>query len=475
MFLHIDVKQRSWCKLSNKVLFKAEAAYGFILFDRYFVEQQIGSGLSGKVYLARHIKLKAKRVIKCISKSETMYPQFLTEATLLKNLKHPGIPIIYDLEEDGEYLYIIEEYIQGESLKAILQSQNAISRENVIHFTTQICNVMEYLHNSKPYPILYLDLKPEHIIVCNDSVKIIDFGAAIYMEKEEADYSFGTPCFAAPEQFNSLKLDSKADIYAIGSILYFMLTGKNPPSSNSQKILFINLIYISADFKKIIIKCMARNPKNRYENVSQIKKELSMCKSQKNTLIIGITGSQPRIGVSHLAIGLVTFLNKSKRKTLLEERNQKGVLSYLNDENEKTIQKNGVIYRSHLTAIPYYNETISIQKDSYEIIVRDCGTFEEADASFYSSDIKIVVLGAKAWERQQARECMEKAANVEPLYVFNLCERGQAYEAAREMSMKRAWHVPLFSDPLANSKASEKAFRHMCRKEIFKKRRREKS
>ena len=98
------------------------------MFDKYLIKQPIGCGLSGKVYLAEHIKLKAKRVIKCVSKNQLMYQQFLAEAMLLKNLKHPGIPIIFDLEEDEEYLYIIEEYIQGDSLRAVMLNQTAISR-----------------------------------------------------------------------------------------------------------------------------------------------------------------------------------------------------------------------------------------------------------------------------------------------------------------------------------------------------------
>ena len=143
--------KRSWCELNNKDSFSAsETNHRFSLYQRYHIERQIGYGLSGKVYLAEHIRLKAKRVIKCVSKQESMYQQFLAEATLLKNLKHPGIPIIYDLEEDEEYLYIIEEYIQGESLKAVMLNQKAISREAVIQFTIQICNIIEYLHNLKP-------------------------------------------------------------------------------------------------------------------------------------------------------------------------------------------------------------------------------------------------------------------------------------------------------------------------------------
>lgn len=396
-----------------------------------------------------------------------MYQQFLTEATLLKNLNHPGIPIIYDLEEDEEYLYIIEEYIEGESLKAILLNQKAISRETVIDFTIQTCNIIEYLHNIKPYPVLYLDLKPDHIIVCKDCIKIIDFGAAIYMEKEEVDYSFGTPCYAAPEQFYSLKLDSKADIYAIGSILFFMLTGKNPSPTNNKKSLLKDLYNISADLKKIILKCMAENPQKRFDNVTQLKKELSVCRNKKNALIIAIAGSQSRIGVSHIAIGLVSFFNKNGMKAIYEERNKSGMISYLSDTNNSVKQVNGIYCIKNFEAIPNYNETICINKSAYKVIVMDCGSYLEIDQKFRTADIKIIVLGAKEWEMQQAKECISELKDIKMQYLFNFCEKKQAYQAAKYLEIKRSYRMPLFSDPFRVDSISEKVFKDILSENLI--------
>ena len=110
-----------------------------------------------------------------------MQPQLLLEADLLKNLKHPGIPTIYDVEEDDEYYYIIEEYVQGQSMEAYVLRQNCISIDMAVHMALQICDVMKYLHNQKPYPIIYQDLKPEHIILCGKRIVLIDFGIRIYI------------------------------------------------------------------------------------------------------------------------------------------------------------------------------------------------------------------------------------------------------------------------------------------------------
>lgn len=428
--------------------------------------QPIGCGLSGKVYLAEHIKLKAKRVIKCVSKKQFMYQQFLTEATLLKNLKHPGIPIIYDLEEDDEYLYIIEEYVKGESLRAVMLNQTAISREKVIDFTIQICNIIEYLHNIKPFPVLYLDLKPDHIILCRDCVKIIDFGAAIYMEKEEVDYSFGTPCFAAPEQFTSLKLDSKADIYALGSILYFMLIGKNPSQSNSKNSLLKELLYVSADLKKIITKCMAENPEDRYESVSQLKIELSVCLSKKKSLIIAVLGSQPRIGTTHIAIGMVSFLNKHGIRAIYEEKNNNGIISYLNSENEMMLQENGIYHVRDFVAIPDYDKIISIDKEAYDVSILDCGSYTEIKNEFKWADIRIVVVGTKEWEMSYTRECMKALKDIDKQYIFNMCDKKQAYKAAKQLGIRQGYRMPIFLDPFKNNNISEKVFKDVLKNKL---------
>jgi len=466
------IGKRSWYELNNNdLLTSIETIHRFSLYDRYRIKRQIGCGLSGKVYLAEHIKLKVKRVIKCVSKKESMYQQFLAEATLLKNLTHPGIPIIYDLEEDEEYLYIIEEYIQGESLKAIMLNQKAISRETAIHFIIQICDIMEYLHNIRPYPVLYLDLKPDHIIVCSDCVKIIDFGAAIYLEKEEVDYSFGTPSFAAPEQFNSLKLDSKADIYAIGCILYFMLIGKNPSQLNSKKSIKKEFLPISQDLKKIILKCMAKNPQSRYANVAQIKQELSICRNKKNTLIISILGSQSRIGVSHIAIGIVSFLNKNGIKAIYEEKNRFGIISYIQDFKEHLNQKDGIYYFKNFIAVPNYSETISINKSDFEVIVRDCGTFHERDNDYGGADFRFIVLGTKEWEYYFGSECIDVINDKKSQYLFNMCGKRQAYKAAQYLGVKKGYCVPFFSDPFVNTSESEKAFKDMLKDIIHVKRR----
>ena len=152
-----------------------------------------------------------------------MQPQFLLEADILKNLKHPGIPTIYDVEEDNESFYIIEEYIQGQSLEAFVLHQDCISIDTAVHITLQICDVIRYLHERKPEPIIYQDLKPEHIILCGKRIVLIDFGISSFITSSgNAFQNFGTEGFAPPEKYQGMSSDARTDIYCMGKVLEVM-------------------------------------------------------------------------------------------------------------------------------------------------------------------------------------------------------------------------------------------------------------
>ena len=114
------------------------------------------------------------RAIKQIPRKEADATPVLSEALLLKNLKHPGIPIVFDLEEDEKNIYVIEEYIAGESLEAFALHQSKISEKKIIQIGIQLCDILIYLHGQKPSPLLYLDMKPEHIFLCAGQVRLVD-------------------------------------------------------------------------------------------------------------------------------------------------------------------------------------------------------------------------------------------------------------------------------------------------------------
>ena len=138
----------------------------------------MGTGRAGTVWLAVHIGLEEYRAIKRISKRDADYDSFRREALVLKELHHPGIPMIYDLEEDSEFFYLIEEYLEGYSLYALIVNQGPIQEAEAVRYGMQVCGLVAYMHSACEIPILHLDLQPNNLIICNGTVKLIDFDHA---------------------------------------------------------------------------------------------------------------------------------------------------------------------------------------------------------------------------------------------------------------------------------------------------------
>ena len=111
-------------------------------------------------------------------KAFSIMKHFRREALVLKELRHPGIPIVYDVEEDEFYSYLIEEYLEGESLYDLVKKQGHLSQELTISYGIQLSCIMSYLHLAGPNPILHLDLQPKNLLLCHDTLKLIDFGLA---------------------------------------------------------------------------------------------------------------------------------------------------------------------------------------------------------------------------------------------------------------------------------------------------------
>ena len=126
--------------------------------------KDLGTGSSGSVTLVRHISMDQERALKKVPKASAFAESALSEARLLKSLEHPSIPRIFDFEEDDAFYYIVEEYIDGETLDSFLLHQQLNSPCLFFNICEQLCNVFIYLHTQISTPIIYRDLKPEHII-----------------------------------------------------------------------------------------------------------------------------------------------------------------------------------------------------------------------------------------------------------------------------------------------------------------------
>lgn len=250
------------------------------LFDgKYEIIRQIGQGGMGTVYLARNIRLGTQWAIKSISKKEPEKIDFLAEPNILKRLNHPRLPMIIDIVEDRDYIYIVEDYVDGVSLERELELKKSIDEKIVVEWAKQLCEALLYLHNLKPNPIIYRDMKPANIMKKKEGdVKLIDFGIAREYKKEaKSDTAYvGTRGFAAPEQFGTAQSDARTDIYSLGVTLYNLITGKSP-NEYPYEIVPVRKINkkLSRGIEQIINKCTRQNPKERYQSVEALLKDLN--------------------------------------------------------------------------------------------------------------------------------------------------------------------------------------------------------
>lgn len=219
-----------------------------------------------EVYLVRHVDSGGLY----IRKNVKVFNLDIYEK--LQGLNLPSIPHIITYVQDGENLIVIEEYIHGKTLKELCQHQGTFSPDQAIGIIIKICDVLRPLHNCNP-PIVHRDIKPSNIMVSNDGVvKLIDFNAAkeFSAEKSEDTVCMGTKEYASPEQYGFGQSDTRADIYALGVTLNYLLTGKVPKEQLYQ-----------GELMSVIQKCTQLDSKNRYQTVDELKEALVKKKSVK--------------------------------------------------------------------------------------------------------------------------------------------------------------------------------------------------
>ncbi len=274
-----------------------------LLFGKYRFVRLLANGSGGEVFLAEHRILGERRIIKRLLKNRPFYEERKKEAHTLQMLHHPAIPRVFDIEEDETACYIIEEDMGGETLYDFLFRQKCLPTSMISHYSIQLCEIIEYLHQNG---ILYLDVKPENIMIQEDKLALIDFGGAI----QKTGYSavvFGTSGYAAPEQYDGM-VQERSDIYGIGCVIGAML-GEN---GEGREELY-----------RIYLRCVQKLPSKRYSDVSVLKKELqkasgSVTKKRRRERgpiprYIGVIGVHEGAESGILCTMLAAYLNERKK------------------------------------------------------------------------------------------------------------------------------------------------------------------
>jgi serine/threonine-protein kinase len=254
---------------------------GRTLSARYRLIRPLGSGGMALVYLARHVLIDRLSAIKVLRRdlgmSASHRDRFLREARAVNRINHPNIVEITDFGECDGLVFLVMEYVDGESLHALLR-RGRFAWTRAARVASQIASALARAHE---VGIVHRDLKPENVLVAlraeGDAVKLTDFGIAKVLDAPAltfGDQRFGTPGYIAPEYAEGAPADARGDLYALGVVLYEMLTGAMPFDARGAALLVAPLQEapvkpsvradgIPAELEELVLRLLARRPEDR--------------------------------------------------------------------------------------------------------------------------------------------------------------------------------------------------------------------
>src|SRR5512146_425481 len=206
------------------------------LSDRYRIERELGAGGMATVYLAhdvRHDRPVALKVLRPELAAVIGAQRFLAEIKTTANLQHPHILSLFDSGDAEGIVYYVMPYVEGESLRDRLHRERQLPVDEAVRIATEVASALDYAHR---HGVVHRDIKPENILLHDGSAMVADFGIALAVSRSEGGtrmtetgMSLGTPYYMAPEQaMGEKEITPKADIYALGCVLYEMLTAEPP-------------------------------------------------------------------------------------------------------------------------------------------------------------------------------------------------------------------------------------------------------
>ena len=262
-----------------------------LISNRYRIVEKIASGGMADVYLGEDLKLKRNVAIKILSRNyagdRNFVARFKSEAQILAKLKHPNIVDIYDWGKFDDSYFIIMEYVDGVSLKELIDRKGALDPKASTHLVIQICEALMFAHNNN---LIHRDIKPQNILIASENkVKVTDFGIAKSLNTDitKTLNIMGTAQYISPEQARGSSLDNRTDIYSLGVVFYEMLTGDTPFRGDTSVDISLKhvsekpvkpsslILDIPLKLDKIVMTCLEKDPGRRYEDIDGLKRDLN--------------------------------------------------------------------------------------------------------------------------------------------------------------------------------------------------------
>jgi serine/threonine-protein kinase len=292
--LSIDAATNDSARISGVASTSADVDVGQLLDDRFEITERIATSGMASIFRATDRKTAGEVALKIphlkYESDPGFFERFRREQEIGERLRHP---YVLRVEPEGDAPrgrpYMVMELLEGETLGSIMRSMRVIPVSDAVQIAARICDGLAYMHAND---IVHRDLKPDNVMICNDgTIRIMDFGIAKVEGARRLTFggfqpAMGTPDYMAPEQVRGKRGDPRTDIYAMGAILYEMVTGE-PPFAGSSPLVIMNA-RLTADpvaprainaeippgVEEIMLHAMARNPLERYQSVREMKEEL---------------------------------------------------------------------------------------------------------------------------------------------------------------------------------------------------------
>ena len=265
-----------------------------VLAERYRLEREIGAGGMATVYLAqdlRHDRMVALKVLRPELAAVIGAERFLAEIKLTANLQHPHILPLFDSGAADSFLFYVMPFIEGESLRDRLRREKQLPVDEAVRIATEVASALDYAHR---HGVVHRDIKPENILLHDGSALVADFGIALAASKAGGDrmtetgMSLGTPHYMSPEQaMGEREITARSDVYALGAVLYEMLTGDPPFTGSTAQAVVARVVTesprpllpqrhtIPPHVEAAVLAALEKLPADRFATAAQFAEALS--------------------------------------------------------------------------------------------------------------------------------------------------------------------------------------------------------
>lgn len=409
---------------------------GMILDGVYQIVREIGQGGTGIIYLAEHLRLNKKVVVKKIKDHFAGQINGRAEVDILKRLHHSYLPQVYDFLVIGGSIYTVMEYIEGKDLQYYLDRKYSFPEETIKKWLLQLSEVLLYLHSQKP-SILHSDIKPGNIMITSSGdVCLIDFNISLDGETSK-DVQGISPWYAAPEQYeraqnviynqeDHIVLDGRMDIYSLGATFYRVMTGTLPSPTDDQSVLldYMDIPY-SDGLKAIVSRMLKPRPSSRYASAQKLKKALEdVCRMDPVYQRYGYLQMGTAFGWILCVIAGALCIYYGNWQNTVENWQQAYQSLYVASENqeETTVIAEGTSILNNLSYRSYLNrneekkaEVLNIVGESYfrqgkyadaANCYREAWEIDETEGSYLENYIAALI---RAGQYQRAAETVQSA------------------------------------------------------------------